>query len=655
MIPRKRAAIGNLSFALALWSAADGAMAQSAVALSERDYFDELPVVLSVSRLAQPLNETPGAVTVIDRETLSRIGARDIYDVLRLVPGFLVSGWNGASPFAAYHNALDQVGSKLQVFIDGRSVYSTFFLGGTQRGLQGVILEDVERIEVLRGSNSAAYGANAFLGVVNIVTRHASDTRGGMLSVTGGERGVNDNAVRYGWGSDEASFRVSMSHRADHGFDNRYDESRIGLLHLRADLRPTPQDEVMLQAGDMHDSWGDGEAGAVGNPQRTPQMRNWFVLGEWRRMLGAGEDVRLSFSHDDEYFRDRTPYGNPNPIFQGVYLDWGGKAQRTQAEFQHSFTPATDWRAVWGSTFRDERAWSPPLYYQQGWVTSQQWRLFGNIEWRPHPQWLVNAGTMWERTSLVGTAVSPRLMVNFHLLPGQTLRAGVTKSQRVPTLFEEKADIRYFNSTNTIMPVAWTWDTRGNVKPENLLVREVGYMGEFRPLGLSIDLRGYNEIMTDQVVTTQYFNGVTAVKDKTNDPNTLLLRGFEYQVRWQPAPGTRIWWSHMSTRSVWPSPTDTNSYSSPRRTDAVALFQSLPGDCGLTLIYSQITPMVWNALSDRIPEQHRVDARLSKRLTVGVTRIEAAVTVQAADGGYTEFVPTQTFRRRAFATLRLEY
>src|SRR5512135_1954843 len=74
--------------------------APTEVAVSERDYFDELPVVLSVSRLAQPLDETPGAVTVIDRETLQRLGARDIYDVLRLVPGFMVSGWNGASPIA---------------------------------------------------------------------------------------------------------------------------------------------------------------------------------------------------------------------------------------------------------------------------------------------------------------------------------------------------------------------------------------------------------------------------------------------------------------------------------------------------------------------------------------------------------------------------
>ncbi|MGE5467007.1 MAG: TonB-dependent receptor plug domain-containing protein [Ignavibacteria bacterium] len=632
----------SLAFALAPHAFAE---AGAGAAVSEHDYFEELPVVLSVSRLAQPLDETPGAVTVIDRDTIRRLGARDIYDVLRIVPGFLVSGWSGASPIAAYHNVVDQVGSKLQVFIDGRSVYSTFFLGGTQRGLQSVILEDVERIEVLRGSNSAAYGANAFLGVVNIVTRHTADTRGALVSVTGGQRGVNDNTVRYGWGSDDASFRISTAHRADSGRDALYDESRVGMLNLRADLRPSLRDEVMLEAGVQYVSWGDGDPTSFGNPQRTPMMREQHLLGEWRRVLSPGEDVRVSFSHDDEYFRDRTAYGNPAPIFNGVFLDWGGRALRTQAELQHSFTPAAGMRAVWGTTLRDERVWSPPLYYGQGWITAQQWRLFGNLEWRPQRDWVVNAGGMFEKTSTVGSAFSPRLMVNYHVVPGQTVRAGVTKSQRVPTLFEEKADVRYFNALG--MMLQQTWHMTGAVKPENLMVREVGYLGEFRPLGLTVDVRGFNEVITDQVRTQGW--------QKVNDPETLLIRGYEFQARWQPTPTTRIWWSHTATRSIWPNPSDTVSYSSPDHADSIAIFQALPHDWDATIVYADVAKMVWNARTEVVPAHHRIDVRLAKRFLVGTTRAEAAVTVQAANGSQPEFVPTQTFSRRAFATLRLEY
>lgn len=93
--------------------------------VSEKDYFGELPVVLSVSRLAQPLNEVPGAVTVIDRELIRRSGAREVAELLRLVPGFLLTYRNGANPLASYHAGMDVYGSRMQVYVDGRSLYSS--------------------------------------------------------------------------------------------------------------------------------------------------------------------------------------------------------------------------------------------------------------------------------------------------------------------------------------------------------------------------------------------------------------------------------------------------------------------------------------------------------------------------------------------------
>ena len=124
-----------------------------AAELSEQDYFSELPTVLTVSRLAQPISETPGAVTVIDREIIRRSGARELADVLRLVPGYLIGGFNGANPVAAYHVPLDNYGIRNLVLVDGRPVFSGYYIGDTHRGMMGVLLEDIERIEVLRGSN----------------------------------------------------------------------------------------------------------------------------------------------------------------------------------------------------------------------------------------------------------------------------------------------------------------------------------------------------------------------------------------------------------------------------------------------------------------------------------------------------------------------
>jgi hypothetical protein len=107
--------------------------------------------------------------------------------------------------------------------------------------------------------------------------------------------------------------------------------------------------------------------------------------------------------------------------------------------------------------------------------------------------------------------------------------------------------------------------------------------------------------------------------------------------------------------SIVPGLVDADGISSPHRTDSLALFQSLPADFDLTVTYSAATPMTWNAPADVLPAQHRADLRLARRFVVGSVRAEAALTVQAANGAYQEFLPTHLFTRRAFATLRLEY
>ncbi len=100
--------------------------------------------------------------------------------------------------------------NRVELLIDGRSAYSTYFIGSIAGGLQSVALQDIERIEVLRGSNSAAYGARAFLGVINIVTRHTADSLGARGVVTTGENGIHDAQASLGWGTGPGSFRLTV-------------------------------------------------------------------------------------------------------------------------------------------------------------------------------------------------------------------------------------------------------------------------------------------------------------------------------------------------------------------------------------------------------------------------------------------------------------
>lgn len=225
---------------------------------SEDDYYANIPVVLTASRLEQPLNEAPGAITVVDRKTIRQSGARTVAEVLRLVPGYVSSGWNGANPLAAYHVPLDDFGTRNLVLIDGRSIYSSAYLGATHRGMMGVMLEDIERIEVLRGANSAAYGANAMFGVINIITRHSADTVGGELGVAVGNDGIFDKRARVGAGNEVASFRLSAGEQRDTGYQNDYDNKRLSQLNGRMDLRPSSVDEVMLASGVSYLAAGEG-------------------------------------------------------------------------------------------------------------------------------------------------------------------------------------------------------------------------------------------------------------------------------------------------------------------------------------------------------------------------------------------------------------
>ncbi len=617
--------------------------------LSERDYFSELPTVLTVSRLAQPLNETPGAVTVIDRETIRRSGARELADVLRLVPGYLVGGFNGANPGVAYHAPIDELGARNLVLVDGRSVYSSYYQGDTHKGMMGVLLEDIERIEVLRGSNSAAYGANAMFGVINVITRSAVDTRGAELSLTSGAGGIRDNYARFGWGGDNASFRISAGRRADSGYGNAHDDKIVSQLHLRGDLRPSPDQEVLLSAGVTEISAGDGFPLGTqfnsngGNALRTVETRDMYLQGSWLRQLSDTDQIRLTANFIEETLRDAFPYA----ALPAVTISSSGRGRRANLEFQHQLGIAQGLRAVWGAGYKHEEASSAPLYHTAAAIAFTEERLFGNLEWRPHRQWLLNVGGFWGKHSHVGSYFSPRLMVNFHALPDHTLRAGMTRSARMPTIFELAADVRYYVGGFLI---ANTYRASGTVKEEYLDSQEVGYFGHFRDWRLTLDVRAYDERMRDGV-------------DRINSPPTPIdftnrlafnVRGLEYQMRWKPRDGTEILLNQSFTDLKWLSGDSQENNQPPARATTFALFQKLPGNLDLSLMFHSSGAMTWRDQAARLPERRRLDVRLAHPFRVGSTRAEAAVTVQAANGSYPEFLPAAGFQveRRAFATLR---
>ena len=641
-----------------LVAAAGAARAQS---LTEDDYLAEVPVVLTATRLQQSLHDVPGAMTVIDRDQIRRSGARDVAELLRLVPGYMLGGFNGAHPVASYHAPLDEYGMRNLVLIDGRSVYSSFFLGDTHRGMMSVLPEDIERIEVLRGANSAAYGANAMFGVINLITRHSADSLGAEVQLSLGSADLRDSRFSLGWGDEQASHRLSAGQREDSGFAGAFDDRRLQVLDWRTDLRPAPDQDLMLRAGlsDLQSGRGFSHVLAAGDPERTIGWREWFLQGRWQRQLEGDGQLQLSADFTHENYAD-VSYHRELPW---VVLDYGSKGQRANLELQHTLAPHADLRAVWGMGLKQEQAQSRPLFYTDEPVGYHEKRLFGHLEWRPTERWTANTGVFVGDHSHSGTYVAPRLMFNHHFTPDHTLRFGVNRSVRTNSLLEFEGDIRY--SLRPVMPMELRyWAGNPDIRPERLDSREISYLGQFRPLRLTLDVRAYNEAVKDGI---SYFEPSAAsqsqgaAKRVFDNQLDFTVRGLEYQLNWEPRQGTRLQWQQNFSQLEWAQAernvVDQNQ--PPARASTLAWFEQLPHGFDFTLIRHERSAMSWDKDDvdhDRmLPAASRVDLRLAKRWRTGGRKAEVALTVQALDGAHLESRRDFLFERRAFLTLRLEH
>ncbi len=631
------------------WSVT-GAIGQTRLAVSEKDFLADMPVVLSVSRLPQRLDETPGAVTILDRNTIRLSGARDVADLLRLVPGFRISNsFESNAPQGSYHISLGTFSNHIQVLVDGRSVYSPYLQGSTGPGLQTVALEDIERVEVLRGSNSAAYGARAFLGVVNIVTLDPLETLGVQAQVSSGENGIQDALVRLGLGDERASFRVGVDRRTDWGLVGASGPNRVTRFNTRADLHPTASDQIELRAGQTVLESGVGYSTLPGDDVRVRRAETSFFQLDWYRNLGLDSDLALKLSRTQELSRDNFPY-LPIP---GVVVDYGGRATSDNLSLQHTFRQGPDLRMVWGGELRREAVSSRPIYNTDAEFVNDFARLFGNAEWRLNRNWLLNAGGMLEHSNIDGHSFSPRLMLNWHFAEGQTLRYGVSQAFRPPSAFEKFSNVRYYLGDVLLDS---TKVARGGVKPEKILAREIGYLGYFPELRLNLDVRIFDEEVRGFINKINYNLPGSGVLDSNaidyvNSEN-FNIRGIEYQLKWQPWRGGQlVLGQSFSSSDQFISG---NYPKLPFASTSLMVTQKLPGGMDLSVMYQQVDPTHFAGVDMPAPAMSRTDLRLAMPLRLGAKRGEVSLVVQNLGPSYQDYLPETYFRRQAYLTLKLE-
>lgn len=626
-----------------------------AAELTEDVFLADLPTVLTASRIEQSPLDAPAPVTVIDRETIRDSGFTEIHDLLRLVPGFQVADWGGGGAVVANHGFGTGYPHSLLVLLDGRSVVNPV-TGDVDWQSLPVRLDDIERIEVVRGPNQASYGAAAFNGVVNIITRLPGDEDGGLLSIARGEHGFADNYLRLSRRGERFDWRISASSRTANPFE---DQARPGYYRAETNSRRTLRAELAFRPGvdqelliDLGLANGKDEVGSVSDPveepYRTRKIDNTFVQLAWRRNYAPGSESTLRYYHYEHDKQEPFPY-------PGVNLDV--KTRRDDLEWQWLHQYSEVLQGVWGVGVRQDWIDSPHYFYGKGALSGVQWQAFGNLDWRFSPEWLLHLGAMVERHYNTGQLFSPRVSLNYALSRDHSVRVSMGKGYRAPTLLETEADEVYFDRTTDAYLGLDGLYSPGGIEPEEVLFGEVGYVGHFKELGLDVDARLYTERYSGII-----WNPGLVYR---NIPQDARVRGGELALDWRHKTWGRVRLAHAIIGIGGDAGIDGPSGmkddvldSAPQHSTSLLWSKTLPWGLMASLGYYQVGNMAWLGDGNNQPAYERVDVRLAKRFGKPAAENEIALTVQNANGRHLEFLSgtdANYTERQAFVTLRLSW
>ncbi len=651
-----RKSIGALAllliFAPSLWAAQYGL---DMAIPSEEDLMGDLPVVLSASRLIQPLDEAPVATTVIDRKMIEASGAQNIPELLRMVPGFQVRYENGHDISVTYHGMAGAYSRRLQVLIDGRSVYIPT-TGGVPWNDLPVAMEDIERIEVVRGPNAASYGANAFLGVINIITQHAAEQHGETVAYTTSDDGYHRLFARHNGTTGDLDYRVSLAYQNDDGFSSRNDSSKTFLGSLRADYRASAADMLL---GEVGWNFGPREVGKgdPSDPQRNQQVTSLFQHLRWTHLFGPEQELRLQFSHHTHTTDDQYEVGpislNPGPPYFG-HANADIFDERYDFEAQHTISPLESMRLVWGLNLRLDRARAPGLLGTPKTLDNHLYRAFANVELRPIERLLFNFGGLYEHNDITSDTFSPRAAVNLHVTPQQTLRYSWSRATRTPVLYEDRA-----NTSLTLAPESGPYPTftqvffhaSGGLKPERITAQEIGYIGDFKDLGLLLNLKLYHDTLRD-IISPFYAGSYTDFANL----DRAVIEGFEGSATLRPGRHTRLIGTFAHTAIHSPPSASSNDYSdtAAHNSYGLHLIHTFPHGVLLGTHY-YFEDKLFNLSSDQVTgPNRRLDLKLEYKDEGEHSRANVALVVQnALDAPVEEVRTTQLYDRRIYLQVGL--
>jgi len=575
--------------------------------------------ITSVSKRPEKRTEAAAAIYVITHQDIRRSGARSLPDLLRTVPGVNVANLDASKRAVSIRGLNDRFANKLLVLVDGRSVYTPLFAGVFWED-QNILLEDVERIEVIRGPGGTLWGSNAVNGVINIITRHARDTHGVLATAGIGTEERAFGALRYGGALEgRGHYRVygQFSQRDERALPDGSDATdnwNSGRLGLRFDLQCSERDELTV-IGEA--AFGDHGQTLVMTSLLPPYARHEDDRGDlarghlhvlWGRRLSDTSDFSLAASYEMQQRHDANSGDDRNTF---------------DLEFQHRLAVGKRHQIVWGGGFRSSEHTAHntfQTFFGDGYRHDILVNAFVQDEIALIDDALrLTLGSKFEYNDYTGIEVQPSIRIAWLPDDKQTLWAAVSRAVRVPSRAE--SDVR-LNSQAFPFGLVSLFGNE-DIEAEDLLAYELGYrIAPHHRLMLDV-AAFYNEY--DDLRTIEFempFLELFPLPPHLTIPargqNNMKATtwGIEAAVEWSPVPRVRLRGSYAYLNvdlDIEPKTFDVisamNEGSSPEQQASLALLMDLTDtvQADLTARYVDTLPTL------DIDDYFELDARLAWR------------------------------------------
>ncbi len=633
------------------------------------------PEVLTTTRLRQSKTRVPGTTTIITGDMIRDLGVMNLVEVFRLVPGMVVAEVGSNTPVTSYHGTVHYEQRRLQIQVDGRTAYRAS-LSDMDWIAMPVALELIERIEVSRGPNSAAYGINAFLASINIITRSPADTAGVEAYTSVGSRGHLRTFTSVGDANQDGSWRLAYEKRKSNGFDTQveggeeipfHDGYNTNNVNFDSILKLAGNNALELRAGvvdgvNQEDQFKSGKLGATTNPDIV--MDDYYLQTRFDGYISDDHFYHVQVSYQNQKRRQRwsveipanefaaiLPPGSPSfPTNQGPFVaDLNEDIEESRLEFEVQdtliFTP--NLKLVSGLGYREDTYRSETFFNGRG--HNYQGRAFGNLEYSPSRWLTLNAGGNYETTTTTHeNYFSPRVAANFIFNNNHALRFVFSRAVRTPDAFEQDPDWSYTarnvqppfqaleNQRFLVEDLVQTLSDRPStfgeeLEEEHITSREISYFGQFNldTALLLVEVRYFNDDLDDMI------SGVINEEDWFIDNNVALEQeGFELETSLELAGTTlRATYGYLHQRGQYTGDPnklvpDDQEYVvdllgrlSARHSGSVAWIQELPmGFSGAAVLY-------WTD-EFRRDQFERADFRISRRIDQPTFSYELALTMQ---------------------------